>query len=94
MSDSATNREIEVIYSSSRNEGRKLSIPLHSLSAAPSTNAKTEYLAALRSSTTQMQAQINHFLTQKMAEDSTNTLRQDSARKEEQEEENYGEEAE
>ena len=94
MSDSATKREIEAIYSSSHNEGRTLSIPLHSLSAAPSTNDKTEYLAVLRSSTAHVQAQINDFLTQKMAEDSTNTPRQDSARKEEQEEENYGEEAE
>ena len=64
-----------------------------SLPACPreaSTEKRTAYLTALRTSITDMQDQINVFLTKKMEED--NLKAGDKAAADAKEEENYGEE--
>lgn len=56
-----------------------------------SVQAKTEYLSALRAKTSEMQSEINTFLTQKMEEDKAAEAGGKSVA-DQKEEENYGEE--
>lgn len=65
---------------------------LPEIASVSSSEEKTHYLASLRSSTIQMQKDVNDFLTQKMEEDKTSTASQADRSKDEKEEENYGEE--
>jgi hypothetical protein len=68
----------------------------HELPSASANNVtdKTAYLSALRSKNTELQAEINAFLTQKMEEDVKAAEGRPTKRskKEEREEEMYGEE--
>lgn len=68
----------------------------HSLPSANAQNVtdKTAYLSALRSKNSELQGEINTFLTQKMEEDAANADGSASKRSknEEREEEMYGEE--
>jgi Gon7 family len=57
----------------------------------PSTEQRTAYLSELRTSISQIQADINVFLTQKMEEDKSKAVQSNAS--DEKEEENYGEEA-
>lgn len=65
-------------------------------SNAQSNSEKTEYLAALRRATMQMQTQVNELLTQKMEEDKLNDAAagETAEQADEKAEEMYGEEAE
>jgi hypothetical protein len=68
----------------------------HTLPSPSSTNVteKTAYLSALRSKNADLQSEINAFLTQKMEEDvkAAEGSASKRSRKEEREEEMYGEE--
>jgi len=74
--------------------------PLPTASANATTEERTNYLAALRSSVTEVQDEINTFLTQKMEEDKANATAvggEGSGKAkvdEEREEEGYGDEEE
>ncbi|KAI9852426.1 MAG: hypothetical protein M1838_000744 [Thelocarpon superellum] len=60
-----------------------------------SSDAKTAYLAALRSNVTKLQEDVNSFLTQKMDEDNAaagGRAQKIAGKDESKEEENYGEE--
>jgi hypothetical protein len=63
----------------------------------PTTKEKTSYLSELRANSKKLQADINAFLTAKMAEDKAREADTTSTAKakadDEREEENYGEEA-
>lgn len=63
-------------------------------STAEKVRAKTKYLAELRAKVTQLQSEVNTFLTQKMEEDKTAADAQGTkvSELEVKEEENYGEE--
>ena len=87
-------RKLTATYSSPESAEKLLTKELPQLPQEPSTEQRTEYLAALRSSTTQMQKDVNEFLTQKMEEDKASGGVQAGKTKEDKEEENYGEEAE
>lgn len=73
---------------------RSFSQSLPSLPKEHDVKAKTEFLAALRSNITQMQSDVNAFLTRKMEEEKSNEASKGRASKskEEKEEEMYGEE--
>ena len=66
------------------------------LSATPTSQSsvqeKSQYLADLRANVSQMQDDINSFLTKKMDEDKAAQEGQSSAKDEEREEQMYGEE--
>lgn len=68
--------------------------PLPSTSAAGSTEEKTSYLSALRTSIVKLQEEVNEFLTAKMEEDKAIAASNGAKAKvdEKKEEENYGEE--
>ena len=85
---------IVATYSSKPNlSEKKFESSLPNLSSATSTEEKTQYLAALHSSTIQLQKKINGFLTEKMEIDKANLGSQGTQSRDEKEEENYGEEA-
>lgn len=67
---------------------------LHTLptSSTPSTAAKTQHLSALRKSITQLQDEVNTFLTSKMEEDKVLASKAGLKVDDKQEEEKYGEE--
>ncbi len=65
--------------------------PLPPATAKP-TAAKTEYLSTLRKSVTQLQDEINAFLTERMEEDRALAAKAGVKIDEKREEENYGEE--
>ena len=66
--------------------------PLPQLPREPSTQEKTAYLSALRSSVVALQNDVNTFLTAKMEEDKALASARDLKVDEKKEEENYGEE--
>jgi len=70
--------------------------PLPTLSADPSTKEKTSYITDLRTKTSQLQNDINAYLTERMEEDKAQEAAdgadKKSARDEQREEEMYGEE--
>lgn len=72
--------------------------PLQSLPANPSTKEKTSSITDLRAKTSQLQSDINAYLTERMEEDKaqevTDGTAKKSARDEQREEDMYGEEAE
>lgn len=86
-------RSLRASYNSpseSRNFGTQISTET---SIEPDSKFKTAYLSELRSSTKQLQNDINVFLTQKMEEDKKIVGDEDKRKtKDELEEENYGEE--
>ena len=61
-------------------------------SSTTSTDEKTHYLSALRNSVTQLQEEVNTFLTSKMEEDKTLAAKAGLKVDDKKEEENYGEE--
>ncbi|KAL8762433.1 MAG: hypothetical protein Q9184_001561 [Pyrenodesmia sp. 2 TL-2023] len=61
-------------------------------SSTKSTAEKTQYLSSLRKSVTQLQEEINTFLTEKMEEDKTLAAKAGVKIDEKKEEDNYGEE--
>ncbi|GAB7342340.1 hypothetical protein MBLNU457_g0563t1 [Dothideomycetes sp. NU457] len=69
---------------------------LQSLSADPSTKEKTSYITDLRAKTSQLQSDINAYLTERMDEDKAQEVAsgtaKKSARDEQREEDMYGEE--
>ena len=65
---------------------------LPSLPPQFSTEQKTSYLSALRSSVVKLQEDVNTFLTTKMAEDKMNAPQTAGKLDDKKEEENYGEE--
>lgn len=69
---------------------------LQSLSAEPSTKEKTSYITDLRAKTSQLQNDINAYLTERMEEDKAQEVAdgaaKKSARDEQREEDMYGEE--
>ncbi|KXL43354.1 hypothetical protein M433DRAFT_70348 [Acidomyces richmondensis BFW] len=67
---------------------------LPALSDLSNVSEKTVYLSALRLSISQMQSDVNEFLTKKMDEDQTASVHQDNKEiaGDEKEEEMYGEE--
>jgi type IV secretory pathway VirB9-like protein len=78
----------------SPNGTHTFSLPLQSkASISSTTEERTTYLAELRASTKQLQADVNKFLTQKMEEDKARSSDKISKQQEELEEQNYGEEA-
>ena len=84
--------EMKASYTAPEAAPESFKQPLASCSAKPSTEERTAYLTSLRNSITDMQDQINVFLTKKMEEDNQKadaTIAAQDAK----EEENYGEEA-
>ena len=65
---------------------------LNALPAQLSTEEKTAYLSALRSSVTKLQEEVNAFLTTKMEEDKAIVAQGNGIIDDQKEEENYGEE--
>jgi hypothetical protein len=91
MASSDPNPALSADYSAPSSENKNFNQPLPTCSKEPSPSERTAYLAALRTSITDAQDQINAFLTQKMDEDNkkagvVSTI--DDAKAEE----NYGEE--
>ena len=89
----SSNARLTAAYSSAGSNGKFFTEELPRISQKSSTGQKTDYLATLRSSATQMQKNVNEFLTHKMEEDKANVGGQAEKTKEDEEEENYGEEA-
>lgn len=82
---------LSATYSATGSEEKSFEQPLPLCSEEPSPTERTAYLAALRTSITDAQDQINAFLTQKMEEDNAQVgaaTSEDDAKAEE----NYGEE--
>lgn len=65
---------------------------LPTLAANPSTAEKTAYLSALRAGASQMQAEVNEYLTARMEENKATDGGGKDKKGEEKEEEMYGEE--
>lgn len=74
------------------NESKRLTYALPNTSANLSTEDRTAYLTTLRSSVSKLQAEVNTFLTQKMAEEAQSTTADSKPVDEAKEEANYGEE--
>jgi EKC/KEOPS complex subunit GON7 len=83
-------KHLNVTYNASTEEPQVFQHGLPDCSENPSTDQRTAYLAALRSSVTQVQAEVNIFLTKKMEEDNAKSGK--GTVNDEKEEENYGEE--
>ena len=77
---------------SSPNASKSFEYSLPQLSTQISTQEKTGYLSALRSSVVKLQEEVNTFLTAKMAEDKVTTSQMTGNVDDKKEEENYGEE--
>ncbi|MCJ1397786.1 hypothetical protein MMC11_000982 [Xylographa trunciseda] len=73
-------------------ESHSFEHPLEALPVQLSTEEKTAYLSALRSSVAQLQEEVNTFLTAKMEEDKAITVQRTGIIDDKKEEENYGEE--
>lgn len=82
--------DLKAEYTAPGSAPESFKLPLSSCSRQPSTDERTAYLTSLRTSITDIQAQINVFLTQKMEED--NQKAGAAAAQDAKEEENYGEE--
>jgi hypothetical protein len=78
---------VSATYTAPGAEGKIFEHELPTITPDISTDDRVAYLAALRQKTTELQAQINAFLTQKMSEDNASAAADDA-----HEEENYGEE--
>ena len=78
---------VSATYTAPGAEEKVFEHQLPAISSDISTNDRVAYLAALRQKTTELQAQVNTFLTQKMSDDKASTAAADA-----DEEENYGEE--
>ncbi len=79
-------------YASPR-QSKAFRYPQQALSASYTTAEKTAYLASLRASVTQLQGEVNAFLTQKMEQDKvTDRAAGGPTTDDPAEEENYGEE--
>jgi hypothetical protein len=91
MTDPDNRTAITVKYTAPSTEPQLFQRSLTTCPSNPSTEQRTDYLGELRSSISQVQADINAFLTQKMEED--NAKSGQSNVNDEKEEENYGEEA-
>jgi hypothetical protein len=83
-------KQLSATYNAPAEEPQAFQHGLPDRSENPSTDEKTAYLAALRSSVTQIQADVNVFLTKKMEEDNAKSGK--GTINDEKEEENYGEE--
>lgn len=82
---------LSATYSAPGSEEKSFDQPLPMYAEEPSPTERTAYLAALRTSITDAQDQINAFLTQKMKEDIAKAGAA-SAEDDAKAEENYGEE--
>ena len=83
MSTKSNNQSLSATYTAPGTNDKVFDHQLPDCSADTSTTDRVAYLATLRQKVTELQAQVNTFLTQKMDEDKAT---------DEQEEENYGEE--
>jgi hypothetical protein len=81
---------LSATYTATSAEPQVFKRDLPACSENPSTEERTDYLSGLRSSVSQIQSDINVFLTKKMEED--NAKSEKNAVNDEKEEENYGEE--
>jgi len=88
--ESSKEASLSVKYSGPSGDSQTFTANLRSCPANPSTEQRTSYLSELRTGISQVQGDINVFLTQKMEEDKAEAGR--SALNDEKEEENYGEE--
>jgi hypothetical protein len=79
-------------YSAPKSAPETFKEALPAISKDPSTEERTAYLTALRTSITGMQDQVNVFLTKKMEEDNQKAGAA-AAAQDAKEEENYGEES-
>jgi Gon7 family len=84
---SAKNETVSATYSAPGAEEQLFQHALPTITPDISTDDRVAYLAALRQKTTELQAQVNAFLTQKMSADKASASASDA-----HEEENYGEE--
>ncbi|RMD42798.1 hypothetical protein DV735_g2350, partial [Chaetothyriales sp. CBS 134920] len=92
---------VKALYKSPSGE-KELVLPIQTPSSAqPTPDEHVAFLSELRANTKTLQAEINSFLTEKMAEDKAHdgaaidtSTTQGSKAREDLEEENYGEEAE
>lgn len=82
---------LSATYSAPDSEEKSFDQPLPMCAEEPSLIERTAYLAALRTSITDAQDQINAFLTRKMEEDNAKAGAA-SAEEDAKAEENYGEE--
>ena len=90
-SSSVSGKPLKAIYSSP-NASKTFEYSLPRLSTQHSTEEKTAYLSALRSSVVKLQEGVNNFLTAKMEEDKAATSQTPGSVDDKKEEENYGEE--
>ena len=87
-------RSVKAHYSSPDGT-HEFTIPINAACAdTPATAERTKYLSELRANTKTLQADVNKFLTEKMAEDKARDVKSSSKDKpqDELEEETYGEE--
>jgi Gon7 family len=91
MAAENNNKSVSATYTAPSAEEKVFGHQLPTISPDISTNDRVAYLAALRQKTTELQSQINTFLTQKMEEDKTRAGAS-AAADDEHEEDNYGEE--
>ena len=91
MADPANRTAITVKYHAPSTESQVFQHSLATCPSNPSTEQRTDYLVELRSGISQVQVDINTFLTQKMEEDKVKAGQ--SSVNDEKEEEYYGEEA-
>lgn len=86
----AKNESVSATYTAPGAEEKVFAHQLPTISPDISTDDRVAYLAALRQKATELQAQVNTLLTQKMSDDKASTAAADD---DAHEEENYGEEA-
>lgn len=79
-------------YTAPTHERKQFNYSLPNIEANPSTEDRTAYLSALRSSVTKLQSEVNTFLTQKMTDDAQSSSATTKQVDEDKEEANYGEE--
>lgn len=87
---SSSQHAISATYSAPAEQSETFRINMPPCSPDSSTEDRTKYLGDLRTSISQIQGQVNEFLTQKMEKDKTAAGTE--AANETKEEENYGEE--
>ena len=90
-SNSTSSSSLRANYSSP-NASKTFEYSLPQISSHISTEEKTGYLSALRSSVVKLQEEVNTFLTAKMEEDKVTTSQMTGNLDDKKEEENYGEE--
>jgi len=91
----APQTELIATYSSPTNN-HTFNYPLQTISSDASTKEKTSYITDLRTKTSQLQSDINAYLTERMEEDKAQEVAKGAAKKsardEQREEDMYGEE--